>query len=252
MNTFADSLFKALFGWARSLVQGVWSAVVNRNFSSFFSWLVDHWFWLVLGLCLIGTAIDFIIWLIRWRPYLVWRTNMRKLFRRLRGETDGQQDFETGYTAGVALDMLEENIPEQQYAPEPAAEMPSPQPVVFPEEFYAPRYTAVNDPPPAPAQYVPPEENYAPIVTAPKEEAYQPLPGVAPRRRRSDKHIQQKKASWHERLVADEAEQDGMLDGLPPAVDREQAFHAPVYPQGSNQYSAWKKPENHQTNGSVL
>ena len=65
MNTFADTLFSVLFSGIRSLVEGIWSSVVKGNYSSFFHWLGDHWLWLVLILCLICTAIDFIIWMIR-------------------------------------------------------------------------------------------------------------------------------------------------------------------------------------------
>lgn len=245
MNTFADSLFSVLFGGIRSLVQGIWSAVVDGNFSGFFSWLGDHWFWLVLFLCLIGTVIDFIIWLIRWRPYLVWRTNMRRLFRHFQGGKDDPRQFETGYTDGVALDLPDESEPAQQYFPSEEKIAVYNQPAVLPEEFSAPRFSAAEE---APL----PQENYAPPVYFQQADAYAPLPGqpmpVVPRRRRSDKHAQ-KKASWHERLVADDEQQDALLDGLPPAVDREQAFHEPVYPQASANYSAWKKPENHQMNG---
>lgn len=251
MNTFADSLFTALFSWVRSLVQGIWSSVVNGRFSSFFSWLGDHWFWLVLGLCLIGTVIDFIIWLIRWRPYLVWRTNMRRLMRRLRGEKDDSLAFETGYADGVALDLPTEAEGQDQNAPT-WDDQAFQQPVVFPEEFsFSPQPVmeenvppVENDPPSSDAlPYFMPQEYSAVPEQAPIERV------TGPRRRRSDKHIQQKKASWHDRLVADDADQDALLDGLPPAVDREQAFHEPVYPQASANYSSWKKPENHQTNG---
>lgn len=260
MNTFADSLFSMLFGWVRTLVQGVWSAVVQGHSGGFFSWLGDHWLWLALIICLICTAVDFIIWMIRWRPYLVWRTKFRRLLRRLRGEPEDARAFETGYTDGVALNLQDEPAPEWQPAPDLPPETPARQPAVLPEEFYVPRQplpqeaSAPQVPQPADA-YAAPVSYEAPAYSTPAGE-YIPLPEqppadpvAAPRRRRSDKHAQ-KKVSWHERLVADDDDQEGLLDGLPPAVDREQAFHEPVYPQGSAHYSAWKKPDNNnQMNG---
>ena len=58
---------------------------------------------------------------------------------------------------------------------------------------------------------------------------------VQPRRRRSDKYqkseknaaISQIREKWRDVRSDDEA----MLDGLPPIVDKDQAFHAPVYPK---------------------
>ena len=45
-----------------------------------------------------------------------------------------------------------------------------------------------------------------------------------------------------------------MLDGLPPAVDREQAFHEPVYPRpagGDGGYYGWQRgPYPQQANGN--
>ena len=244
MNTFADTLFSVLFSGIRSLVEGIWSSVVKGNYSNFFHWLGDHWLWLVLILCLICTAIDFIIWMIRWRPYLVWRTKFRRFLRRMRGETAEAQAFETGYVDGVALDMPEEipqPWPEEEMAPWP--ENPPQAPAVLPEEFFSPQLPDAE--PPAPlenayteqAYFVPQEDSYPPVVQPVTESV------AAPRRRRSEKH-ERRKVSWHERLMADDDAQEAMLDGLPPAVDREQAFHEPVYPQSSTNFSAWKKPEN--------
>ena len=33
MNTFANSLFTVLFGWARGLIRQVWNAAVSGRFS---------------------------------------------------------------------------------------------------------------------------------------------------------------------------------------------------------------------------
>ena len=67
---------------------------------------------------------------------------------------------------------------------------------------------------------------------------------AARRRRRSEKY-ERRKWPW-EKLNQVREDEEAMLDGLPPLVDREQAFHEPVYPQHDQQtYSAWKRPEKH-------
>ena len=73
MNAFADWLFGALFGWMGSAANGAWNALVNAGggISSFFT---KYWFLLLLAAVIIGTVLDYAVWLIRWRPYLVWRS----------------------------------------------------------------------------------------------------------------------------------------------------------------------------------
>ncbi|MHC1785658.1 MAG: hypothetical protein AB9880_01150 [Christensenellales bacterium] len=88
MNAFANWLFSVLLGWTGTFANGMWNAVVNQStgISAFFS----RW-WLALVLLLVagGTVLDYAVWLIRWRPYLVWRTwlTRRKRRRNLRRET---------------------------------------------------------------------------------------------------------------------------------------------------------------------
>jgi len=282
MNAFADSIFSLLFSWLRALVQGIWASVSAGNFSGFFTWLGDHWLWLALFVALCATIIDFLIWMIRWRPYLVWKTKIRRLIRFFKyGKTDhqAQQHFYQGYQEGVALDMPQEDFaPDEALQPAYASpydygrkwDQPAPmqaqptapyqaapafdpmpyQPAAQPA--YAPRETARDADVFQPA---PPEE--APAAHFfPKPQGYEPPPlntstrvhggqasdmPAARRKRRSDKYDKQK-ASWHQRLMADD-EEDSLLDGLPPAVDKEQAFHQPVYPQHSDSlYAAWQRP----------
>ena len=281
MNTFANSLFTLLFSGFRSLIQGVWVSVTSGSLNGFFVWLGDHWAWVLLALCLLGTAADFIIWLIRWRPYLIWRTKARRFSAWLRnGKAGSQRQFRQGYQEGVSLEMPEE-------------EAPAPGPAWIPEEYQAPPAEPWQQPPApdleeapvsyeAPASYEEPASYEAPVsYEVPEPQAYaapapaEPMPEPAPqrrffpaeveyqappiyvpsyldnefssdmpaarRRRRSEKY-DRRRAAWHQRLISPPDEEEGMLDGLPPAIDREQAFHEPVYPAQSP-YSPWQKPE---------
>lgn len=236
MNTFANSLFALLFGWARSLIQGIWNAAADGKLSGFFTWLGDHWMLVAAVLCLGCTAIDFLVWMIRWRPYLLWRTKWRRFRRLLRGEkVDSQRRFSQGYQEGVDLHLPD--LPPVYEGPEEYGEMPeSPAPV--------PAYA------PSPLAEPLPEEFLSPTVApAPSYDPYRPAESpAAMRRRRSDKHAP-RRVSWHERLTASQDEDEGMIDGLPPAVSREEAFHEPVYPADQGVYTGWKRPHTNQTNG---
>lgn len=245
MNTFSNSLFTFLFGWARALIESVWNAAAEGRLSGFLSWLGDHWLVLALLMCLGGTVLDFLIWFIRWRPYLAWRSTLQRWGRRLRGEEIGsERRFTKGYQEGVDLGFAPQppqeypgaqapaaETPPQAYVPDPAAyqqpmQPPMQQPVQpMAEEFYAPAPRMIPAQPAA--ESYPPEENWTPEENDGR------------RRRRSEKHEAPRKPAWRPRFPSIEGQDEGMLDGLPPAVDRQQAFHAPVYPTAPA-YAPWQ------------
>ena len=278
MNSFANSLFSLLFGWAKTLIQRVWTAASTGGFSGFFTWLGDNWLWVALLLCLAGTVVDFCVWMVRWRPYLVWRTALHRLARRFHGDqTENVRRFERGYQGGVTLDMPQTD----EARPEPsdweeAADVETPnawqtasvmntftQAVVNPPPEYAwnaaeAQLTQSED---AAGQeswqrrFMPPAGYEAPSMTATARvnSAYAADLPTGRRRRRSEKY-ERRRAEWRERLIKGDEDEDGLLDGLPPAVDRQQAFHEPVYPQSSDGggYTVWQRPASgsNQTNGN--
>ena len=125
MNAFANALFTMLFGWIRSGVQILWNAFTQGHLSRFFTWLGDHWIIVLVFLCLVCTVMDYLVWLVRWRPYLVWRTKMRRFFAALRGRTwSDSQQFNRGYKTGVQMEM--DGLTPPEPVPEP--------PVYYPEE----------------------------------------------------------------------------------------------------------------------
>ena len=243
MNSFANSLFSLLFGWARTIIQQVWSSSASGSFGSFFSWLGDHWLWLALVLAIGGAVIDMLVWFFRWRPYLVWQSRIRQFSRFFRQDSQtGAKRFDKGYQGGVALDIPREEQPPQSMEPEwqePVFPEPSvQQQTMIPENFTEQlkweadfggitqerqgRHLLNNEAEP----YAPP-----PIVTESwLSEAYQKTPTPEVRRKRRSERYDKKKAGWTNKLMIPEVEEDSMLDGLPPAVDRQQAFHDPVLP----------------------
>lgn len=260
MNTFANSLFTMLFSWAKGLIRHAWDDTVSGQFSSFFIWLGDHWVWVALGLIIGCTVMDYLIWLIRWRPYLLWRAFFRRVSRFFQGQ--GRQ-FEKGYKSSVDIRLTPEQetavpteeaelppeeswIPETWGQPQPAAEEEAPP--------AAPVFSAAGEMEPQARPFAPPQGYEAPPLTAgPKLVAGSfAVETSAPRRRRAERYERRRK-EWRSRLINGSAEDYELLDGLPPAVDRQAAFHKPVYPQqnrdGEDDYSAWQPGNGGNFNG---
>lgn len=225
MNAFANALFTLLLGWARSLLYSLFSALSSDSSKSTLSWLGDHWLWLAAGLALFGTAVDFAVWIIRWQPYRVWRTHLRRLGRRLRGQDIQDKRFEKGYRDGVQLDRPEAAAPYERH-----------------EE---PRFSRVGEAPGAQAEQpvtwtrvVSSAPQEAPVTTPLQQMMFEeefssrPQP-VTRQKRRSDKYRQGLVGAVNAvRNRLNEAEdEEEMLSGLPPVIDKEHAFREPVYPK---------------------
>jgi len=261
MNSFANSLFALFFGWARTLIQQIWTSAAAGRYSGFLAWLGDHWLWLAAVLCVVCTVLDFVIWMIRWRPYLLWRTSLRRLLRRINPKNaENTWRFARGYEGGIALEMPPED------------EAPSPPPVSWQEQEAWAQPSNENPPPeeggqaepfqpfpPADEAPVSPSDDRGRYFSAPT--AYEPPPmsistripssratdmPAARRKRRSEKYAA-RRADWRMKLMGHDEDEDALLDGLPPAVDKQQAFHAPVYPRQSppqpQGMDAWRRPE---------
>ena len=71
-NEFVQSLIEILLSWVRVVTSWVWSFFQADMGSGFISWFGRHWMGLSVTLIVIGMIIDWIIWMIRWRPYWLW------------------------------------------------------------------------------------------------------------------------------------------------------------------------------------
>lgn len=83
MGAFADSLFTLLLGWVRGAVGAVSTAFSSGGQSGFLQFLGHKWLPIVLGIVVIGLFGDWFIWMVRWQPYRVWGTHMRRIARAL-------------------------------------------------------------------------------------------------------------------------------------------------------------------------
>ena len=91
MRGFAQTLFNALLGWIRTLVEGVWNILFSSDAQQWLKWVGDNWMVLFVFLCLCGVALDYIVWFFRWRPYYVWSSSVRRM-RRFFGGGKPQAD----------------------------------------------------------------------------------------------------------------------------------------------------------------
>jgi hypothetical protein len=73
MNVIADRLFGLLLGWTRGLFNSLWNLVTNHS-SGIVGFFERFWLPMIVILLLVGTLADYIVWIIRWRPYYVWRS----------------------------------------------------------------------------------------------------------------------------------------------------------------------------------
>ncbi len=97
MNGLANAILSLLLGWLRTLITRFWNMITSEDGSAFLVFLSNHWFKILLFLCIGGFVIDKVIYLIRWQPFRVWQHRRRQR----RGEEDWQTDPlpDAGYDA---------------------------------------------------------------------------------------------------------------------------------------------------------
>ncbi|MBQ3705551.1 MAG: hypothetical protein II888_03780 [Clostridia bacterium] len=113
MGTLANSLFRTMLGWLRTLSAEVWSAFSSQEGSSLLGWIGNNWKLIALVLCVFGAVTDLIVYLIRWRPMRVWRS----FFYRLRNPEREEEEENP-----VPEEPAEDYSFRQNYAPAAEAE----------------------------------------------------------------------------------------------------------------------------------
>jgi len=73
----AKSIMNALLGWLKALADWTLGLFDLSDGSSPIKWMADNWLFLLIVLMIVGVLIDFLIWLIRWRPYWIWLDKKR-------------------------------------------------------------------------------------------------------------------------------------------------------------------------------
>ena len=71
-NEFAQGLVEVLLSWMRLVTSWVWNFFQADMANGFLSWFADNWKGIAIFLIVVGVVIDWLIWMIRWRPYWLW------------------------------------------------------------------------------------------------------------------------------------------------------------------------------------
>ncbi len=77
MGSFMNSLFGLLLGWTRGLVQSLWRLLEGES-PLLLSTFAKGWVPLCAVMILAGLLIDWLVWVIRWRPYHLLALRIRK------------------------------------------------------------------------------------------------------------------------------------------------------------------------------
>ena len=82
MNGFVHTILSFMLSWIRALISNLWSLINSEDGGHLLQFLSRSWWQIVLGLFVIGVAVDLIVYFFRWRPYYVWATKLRRLRRK--------------------------------------------------------------------------------------------------------------------------------------------------------------------------
>ena len=77
MGTLADSLFNVLMSWVRALVNSIW-ALFTTDHMTLLEFLGKNWVMLVVIMLAAGLVMDWLVWLVRWKPYHLWARRVRR------------------------------------------------------------------------------------------------------------------------------------------------------------------------------
>ena len=78
LNGFTEWLFSALLSWMQIIYNWFWSMLATGGQNEFMPWFSDNWLTIVGVLLIAGLVVDYTIYLMRWQPYHVWLTTLRR------------------------------------------------------------------------------------------------------------------------------------------------------------------------------
>ena len=70
---FIDWLVKTMLGWARWITDLMWNSINSTTRDGgVLGWFGAHWKIVALIMILAGIVVDWLVWMVRWRPYWLW------------------------------------------------------------------------------------------------------------------------------------------------------------------------------------
>ena len=253
MGSFANSLFKIILGWFQGAVAAVWSAFTSDHGNSLFNWIGKNWLLIAGILCLTGLAADLCVYILRWKPFRVWKSFFH---RRREPEEDGQAYAAAPEEQPEAISQTYDT-PGKQIKQKPLT--------VSTDNRTAPDLSQWETPPEEIEQPVQPPDKPATVTNAgyivPADSPYRRPPAEQtqntgytgqeqiipplPDRREKDTPVvmktkRRRRISVNE-LFSDPEEELRQFDAPQSIIDSKKAYRRPVYPQG------WKNNEDGET-----
>ena len=91
MGTLADSLFNVLMSWVRALVNSIW-ALFTTDHMTLLEFLGKNWVMLVVIMLAAGLVMDWLVWLVRWKPYHLWARRVRRFLHLPSPEEEAEEE----------------------------------------------------------------------------------------------------------------------------------------------------------------
>lgn len=152
---YANAVVNVMLGWLKGLANWVLKLFnLAGSGGNPLLWLSENWLILLIVLLAAGVFIDWLVWMIRWRPYWVWFKKKRIIVndeRLLRGEELDEEDFEAmmekeyEVPSTVVRRRKGDSRPAQQVQRAPQRKRPAPSPVVRHTERKAISRDDMND-----------------------------------------------------------------------------------------------------------
>lgn len=92
---YGETFTTMMLGWIRGLASSIASMFQSNggadatSGAAVLSWFSEHWLTLLIVLIVIGVLVDWIVWLIRWRPHWLWFGKRRIVLDDSVDELDG-------------------------------------------------------------------------------------------------------------------------------------------------------------------
>ena len=114
MSGIGEFAYTVLLGWMRGLFDWLWSLFAGGGGTGALSWFLSNWKVWLLALLLGGLVVDWLMWVVRWRPYRL----LLGRFRRVEpaGEAERWDDGVGYYAAETAEDTGSEEWTETTFA----------------------------------------------------------------------------------------------------------------------------------------
>ncbi len=252
MGSFANTLFRVMLRWLQGIISAVWSVSTSDKGDSLLTWIGKHWIPIVTILCIIGLVCDLGVYIVRWKPYKVWKSfffrkkeedvepiperrplmNERPVIRRAqpapiqpvsvqKAPEPAEPEPEEVYKPTDFSRWEPEGPKEEKTYPTPREAVPV---TVTPAGYRVPADSPYRRPQPA----APVQEKETEAVSAEKQETGKAQPVLYRRRRRINVSD----------LFTDPEEELHPFEAPQNVINSQQAYHEPVYPRG------WKKSED--------